>query len=252
MKKLQSGRRKKCLEKYGDEFYNNSKQISETKLNHSDERKIDIREKVKATMLERYGVDNAASLPRPLDYFMYDKDSEKYKNWCINVQNGYKRFLNDEARRKESFDNRKIRNQEKYGVDWPIMLFNNLSDKSYSKISQELFLGIIEKNALDDTCLFGENEIRLGQYRYDFAYKNKIIEFNGSYWHANPQKYKSSDIIKYPKGKTLTAKEIWDRDSIKQKYAIEQGYELLIIWEHDYKKDKQKILQECCEWISKS
>lgn len=74
----------------------------------------------------------------------------------------------------------------------------------------------------------------------------------GLYWHANPQKYKSSDIIKYPKGKTLTAKEIWDRDSIKQKYAIEQGYELLIIWEHDYKKDKQKILQECCEWISKS
>lgn len=200
-------------------------------------------------MLERYNVENAGQLPKDTSYFMYDKNSEVYKNWCINVRNAYQNFLNDEERRKKSFEERKVRNQEKYGVDWPIMLFNHLSNKSYSQISQELFLNIVEKCSLDETCLFGENEMKLGKYRYDFTYKNKIVEFNGSYWHANPQKYNHDDVIKHPEGKTLTAKEIWDRDFIKQKYAIDNGYQLLVVWEHDYKKDRDKILKECCEWI---
>ena len=56
-------------------------------------------------------------------------------------------------------------------------------------------------------------------YLYDFKWKNKIIEFNGDLYHANPNKYIESDTplskIKSIKNKNITAKEIWDFDSVK-------------------------------------
>ncbi len=44
--------------KYGDPYYNNSKKISETKLNHAPEKRDEINEKRKATMKEKFGVEN--------------------------------------------------------------------------------------------------------------------------------------------------------------------------------------------------
>lgn len=79
------------------------------------------------------------------------------------------------------------------------------------------------------------------RYFYDFCYCNKIIEYNGDYWHANPRIYNESDIL--TKGKT--AKEIWDYDTRKIEFAKNNGYEILIIWDSEYKYDKLKVIDRC-------
>ena len=62
----------------------------------------------------------------------------------------------------------------------------------------------------------------------------KIIEFNGDKWHANPKYYKYNDI---PMNGFInkTAKEIWINDLLKNNKAINNGYEILTIWENEWK-----------------
>lgn len=69
--------------------------------------------------------------------------------------------------------------------------------------------------------------------------KKMIIEYNGDYWHANPKTYESDWFNKSNK---LYASEIWDRDKTKKLLAEERGYNFLVVWENEYKKDKDKVL----------
>lgn len=76
-----------------------------------------------------------------------------------------------------------------------------------------------------------------------------IIEFNGSYWHADPRRYDAEEEIGR-RSCARKAKEIWGID--KKRYDIfkDLGYETLVIWGDDYKKNnieeiertKQKII----------
>lgn len=64
-------------------------------------------------------------------------------------------------------------------------------------------------------------------YYCDLCYKNKIIEFNGDYWHCNKLFY-NEDYYHALKG--MTAKEIWEYDKQKIDYLKSCGYEVLIVW----------------------
>lgn len=68
---------------------------------------------------------------------------------------------------------------------------------------------------------------------------NLLIEYNGDYWHCNPNKYKIDYINKK---KNKTAKEIWVYDKNKLDLAKDKGYLCEVIWETDYKKNKNIIL----------
>lgn len=81
-------------------------------------------------------------------------------------------------------------------------------------------------------------------FLYDISYKNKIIEFNGDFWHCSPQKYNSGDYIHLP-SKTILVDEIWKKDEEKINFAKQQGYEVLVIWESEYKKNKENVIQQC-------
>ena len=67
---------------------------------------------------------------------------------------------------------------------------------------------------------------------------NLLIEYNGDYWHCNPKKY-ISDYLNVKKNKT--AKEIWEYDKNKLDLAYNLGYSIEVIWESDYKKNKNII-----------
>jgi len=69
---------------------------------------------------------------------------------------------------------------------------------------------------------------------------NLLIEYNGDYWHCNPIKYESEYINKK---KNKTAKEIWEYDTKKLYLAKENGYDCKVIWETDYNKNKNIILE---------
>lgn len=83
---------------------------------------------------------------------------------------------------------------------------------------------------------------------YDIRYKNKIIEYNGDYWHTNPMLYQESFFNNRTK---LTAKETWLKDQIKTQCAISNGFDIMIVWEFDYNKDSKRILSECVTFLTK-
>lgn len=78
---------------------------------------------------------------------------------------------------------------------------------------------------------------------------NLIFEYHGDYWHCNPKKY-TEDYYNVKKRKT--AKELWEYDQLKLELAKNLGYNLEVIWESDYKKNKNIINQILTEYETRS
>lgn len=144
-------------------------------------------------------------------------------------------------------------------VKWQKTLYKNGKLKSgYSEVSQELFYNLIEGVDINDVNYFlfakkgGEFVLsdNNGFYRYDFTdLKNKkIIEYNGDDYHANPNKYKSYDFPN-PFRKDLSAKEIWVKDNKKIQLANSNGFDVLVIWDSEYKKNKEEIINKCKNFL---
>jgi hypothetical protein len=69
---------------------------------------------------------------------------------------------------------------------------------------------------------------------------NLLVEYNGDYWHCNPKKYKADY---FNKKKNKTAEELWEYDKNKLYLAKKYNYNTIVIWESDYKQNKN-ILKE--------
>lgn len=121
-----------------------------------------------------------------------------------------------------------------------------------SDISQQLFEALNVPDAL-----YGKNELAVctpdGRlYRVDFTLGNKIIEFNGDYWHANPviERYADpSTMIKFPGNIVRTADEIRAKDARRVADLTAMGYEVMVVWEADYRKNKQQVIRECLDFL---
>lgn len=72
------------------------------------------------------------------------------------------------------------------------------------------------------------------------------IEYDGEYWHADPRRFKPTNVIK-----DKTAQEIWDRDKRKNLLCESKGINLLRIKEYDYKQNRAKILTDLYKYIIK-
>ena len=118
---------------------------------------------------------------------------------------------------------------------------------SISKAEKEIF----EK--LKDSYPEMDNQLVLNDvngkklYIYDIVFKNKIIEYNGDYWHCNPAIY---DDTFFNKSKHKSSIDIWKRDEERASYARAMGYEILIIWERDYKKSPRDIINKCTQFLN--
>jgi very-short-patch-repair endonuclease len=132
-------------------------------------------------------------------------------------------------------------------------LFNG---SGYSKISQKLFWDIYES--------FPENNVHFEElnseiirydkhnkrhYRYDYFdfTTKKVIEFNGDYWHCNPDKYDENYIHTVIK---MDAKTIWDRELQKIEWIKNRNYNVLVVWESEYRKNPKQILQKCIDFLN--
>jgi hypothetical protein len=132
----------------------------------------------------------------------------------------------------------------------------------YSKISQELFYKLLETYdiSIRNNILFGSHnkEFTLekedgGVWLYDFTdIKNKkIIEYNGDMYHGNPKKYKANDNP-HPFRKNITAQEMWDNDKEKIRIANIGEYEVLVIWDSEYRwGNKEEIIKKCLGFLNK-
>ena len=86
-----------------------------------------------------------------------------------------------------------------------------------------------------------------GCYAYDFTYNHKIIEFNGDYWHCNPQIYNKDFIHRTMK---ISAYEIWKKDEMKINVAKKHDYDVLVVWESEYLVNKDYVLEKCIKFLN--
>jgi len=164
---------------------------------------------------------------------------------------------------------------KKYGEDEGLKIFNLRQEKwaktlvengnlkgGYSLISQELFEKISNYYENQEDLYFAKSKLNneyyistkeYGYKLYDFVDLNsrKIIEFNGDLYHANPKIYQENDITNPFKGRKKTAKEIWEDDKIKIKIANDRKFEVLVIWESEYRKNPIETLNKCLDFLKK-
>ena len=131
---------------------------------------------------------------------------------------------------------------------------SKFSGGGFSKISQELFDSIGVKESRYGTN-GGEYRVKLNSGKhtsFDYFSNGKVIEFNGDLWHANPVKYKEDDKPLETKffGNMIAAKEIWDKDAKRLREIKELGYEVLVVWELEYKNNKSETVQKCINFLN--
>lgn len=189
-------------------------------------------ERRNTTVQQRYGVTNVAKLPA-----VRKTISDRLKN------GGYDKVLATKL--------------AKYGYTSPWQVpeihakarrNSVLAHSRTSKLQRDIYDAI--HHALPE--LQTEYQVHDGQrsYYFDARVGNLLIEFNGDYWHANPKHYSRDDIIPYPDG-PKSASEIWARDAKKHQVAQTAGYDLIVIWEDDWKQHRDtemaRVMQRCKE-----
>lgn len=167
-------------------------------------------------------------------YGEYGNDEyEKYFNYIKNKKsNSLEWYINKHG--SEGYDLYHDRYQDNN------LKMNTLKSRSYSSISQELFNSIKDKLS-DHTDLYyktfnNEYYIKLPKNNIlnqtiiflDFKYKNKIIEYNGDYWHDD------------------------EKDKKRKKILEDMGYEYLSISSSEYNRNKKDlfIIENCVKFLN--
>lgn len=200
-------------------------------------------------------------LPSNKEYWIKRGYSEK--DSMVKVSNSQRTFSKDiciekygKERGLEVFNRRQIKWRESLNKGGNLKI-------GYSKISQELF-DILNEMVVDNKHFRyatngGEYKISRkegGVWMYDFVCldRNKIIEYQGDMYHANPKIYEEHEYP-HPFRKNKTSKEIWDHDKKKKMRANEEGFEVLYIWDSEFRRvssdRKKKIIQKCINFLSK-
>ena len=180
-----------------------------------------------------------------LEYFI-----EKY-----GKVEGIKKYIELNKKKYNSLENF----ISKYGEDEGKKKWAEYSHKPYSDESQDLFRTIDEiygeyakinskwctKNG-EATIILQERGL---QFHPDYMLDNKIIEFNGDYWHGNPKMYKSGEIINM-NGKNIIVDTLWNKDKKRILALKECGYDTLIIWEDDYLNRREETIKKCIDFLT--
>lgn len=118
-------------------------------------------------------------------------------------------------------------------------MLSKQSSKSHSKISLKLFKTLVDEGYeqarfythptekmfyLDDKYSKLLNQKRIF---VDFVYKNKIIEFQGDYWHKNTK----------------------EKDILRKQFLESIGYDVLFIYENEYKENNIRELNKCKRFL---
>ena len=126
-----------------------------------------------------------------------------------------------------------------------------LNIHSISRAERELYNELLKfnDNIISQLHLKNNNNF----FIYDIAFNNKIIEYNGDYWHASKGRFNANDIVRHNKqtGVPIFAKEIWEHDNEKLNFAKSLGYDVLVIWESEYKSNKKEALEKCKMFLMK-
>jgi G:T-mismatch repair DNA endonuclease (very short patch repair protein) len=212
-----------CLQKYGTtNVLSKGTKIYDTRNN---------------TVKKKYGVDNVFQIKEIIEKCntkdAHAKTAIGWKKWYYNLTSDEKEtFLHNSIHSEQAKENTQKRPGYKVsGLELKICEFLDLLDITYTRQFKI-------KKPKEQQGKYNNKFYFYDIYLNDY---NIILEINGDYWHANPQKYQANDIISYIYG-AKTAQDIWNRDKIKNDYAINNGYKLIIIWENEI-REKQMLMK---------
>lgn len=111
----------------------------------------------------------------------------------------------------------------------------NINHSGRSKVEHELSDYLISQFG-------GEKNSPVSGWCVDYVNHEKkiIVEFFGDFWHHNPQIYDSNHYNKLTK---RTSSQVWERDARKISELKSIGYNVEIVWESDWRNDKEGCLK---------
>ena len=192
--------------------------------------------------LEQYGQTFIDELSYKKGFYStIDGFIEKY-----GVIEGTIKYKECNASKAITLDNMKKIHGEELGIllydNWKESTYINSTDKSnVSKASCEVFSKL--QSALGRSLQFGSKKCEFvlrdidRMYFYDCYDKNTntLIEYNGSIWHPSPmlneEERKTWTVGGYKS--SLGYYEALERDAQKNNFAIENGYNLIIVWDYE-------------------
>jgi very-short-patch-repair endonuclease len=188
------------------------------------------KEKKKRTFLEHYGIDNIWKCPKYYEWL----ESYMLENY------GHKRLGFAVWTKKQYSDNAK-KTWETYTPEYRENLIKRITKNLMSGCNSGLESQINE--CLIQLGVNFERNLWIGRNQYDFYIKNYnlILEIQGDFWHANPLKYTSNDILMFPATSGIKAVDIWKKDEVKKQKAINHGYNIDYIWENEIKQVENVI-----------
>lgn len=171
-----------------------------------------------------------------------EESREKVKN---NQRRGKQFFINKygEEAGTEKFINRNIA--------WKNSLKKTKMSQGKSAVSLRLFDEI--KRSIPDVC-YGDDEYRVITEKCAYwvdCYSpstRRIIEFYGDYWHANIEKYKDAFMMTRS-NKKISCAEIREKDRLRKLDIEGAGYQVMVVWESEFKKDPANVVSRCIKFL---
>lgn len=233
--------------------------------NHTEEEWTDLCKKKASNnfqvLIQKYGVKEAKKKKNA--YLKKWKKSVKSKSGWDNGLS-LKKLINKhgEEKGKEIWNKRRDNQSRRFSEEWYLKKYGDegaqkwleykesmkklslvaaekrTNNKTFSRISQELFFSILESSNLDKQRVYfynnnGEKMIKKyinGKYEcyylLDFCYEDKNIEYDGEYWHTEPEKEHERDL-----------------------YLESNGYKVMRVKHSEYHNDPHETVKKCISFL---
>jgi hypothetical protein len=226
LEKVKQKKQETCLENFGVRWPMQS---------------TEVKAKSTATIMDKYGYDNVSKAPSIIQKIRHTQ-VEKYGMLYMQTDEG-KKLLSDICMEKYGvewyFNSTDFKNKlekrcmELFGVTNPFFSANvqaniakrNSKGKSKEETKWLDSLGILKENRqVAIKSVTGKNYIVDG---YD-PETNTVYEWNGSFWHGNPEYYDGKKD--HPVIKEMTYGDLYEKTIKKQQDILESGYNLISEW----------------------
>lgn len=227
------------------------------------------KEKYANTLKQRYGdnITNVSQIPEVRNKInstleeKYGSLESYYQKQLEMMSDGYKIYCSDEGNKKQRTTKMEATCKTRYGVTNPAQSvaartknsksqkkrFENMTEDQRRQGTELARKALNFESSLEKRikkCLIDLDEdflphVFLWRFNYDIMLSDKIlIEVQGDFWHANPKKYKSTDILLGG----LAAQSVWDKDKKKFEIARKNGYTVIAIWEDEIRNKNEEEL----------
>lgn len=181
-----------------------------------------------------------------------DRQSTFSLSKCVDrhgEEDGYDIWLDRQNKWQETLNSKPIEEIERINQ-------SKISKSGISKIANTFCSMLYEDG---DRCFghpLGEKMItifvdgHMKRAMVDFNRGNKVIEFFGDFWHANPEIYEDHKIMMYSSSDKPLAKNVRQRDANRVNAIVKQGYNVLVIWESDFRRDPEKVISKCQKFLN--